>query len=201
MAYKLGADPGRIRAVVLIGAPAAGKDTQTRRLVERYGWPDIITSRDLVLPTTNGDLCPCEQVCEELAKRLANIPSEQTFILNGMPRTDVQVCCLGKILKARYGHDWQGRTKLIEFVVSFESGWKRLEAANDRGGRPDDDYEIYCKRYQGHVGRLPLVKEALSTIGLPVEYIDTDTYNTADSTYWELSRRLGLYRDPVLRRA
>ncbi len=186
MASKLGPDFGKLRA-------AAGKDTQTRRLVRRYGWPTIITSVDLVVPTANGELCPDSLVCARLSEHLANITVEQTFILNGMPRTDAQVDCLAEILQRRYGQDWRDRTKVVDFGVCLETGWERLEAASDRGDRADDDYDTYCKRHRGHVLRGPQLAKAFAALEIAVEKIDTDFY-TADGVYWELTRRLNLER-------
>ena len=90
--------------VILLGPPGAGKGTQAKRIVERYGIPQISTGdilRDHVSRETDlgreakaimqrGELVPDGLVCEMVAVRLGLPDCERGFVLDGFPRTASQ---------------------------------------------------------------------------------------------------------------
>ncbi len=87
--------------LILLGAPGAGKGTQAKVLVDRYGIPQISTGdllRDNVARGTDlglkakaimerGELVPDQLVCDMVAERLQRPDCDRGFILDGFPRT------------------------------------------------------------------------------------------------------------------
>ncbi len=89
------------RALILLGAPGAGKGTQARRLAAHYGYPSISTGdvlRDAVKRQTvlgkraqklmeAGILVPDDIVDEIVRGRVADPDTQRGLILDGYPRT------------------------------------------------------------------------------------------------------------------
>ena len=137
--------------MVLLGPPAAGKGTQARRLVERYGGVHIDTGdilranaeRDTELGRRakaymeRGELVPNEVVIDTVLERVASADCADGFALDGFPRTVTQAEALDRRL------DELGRP--LDATVSLEVGEAELrrrlaERAKDQD-RPDDDDE------------------------------------------------------------
>ena len=112
--------------LILLGAPGAGKGTQSKRLVLKYGIPQISTGdilRAAVKDETKlgceaksymdkGELVPDEVVIGIIEDRLRDSDCENGFILDGFPRTVVQADALEITL---------GQLKLgIEHVVNIQ---------------------------------------------------------------------------------
>ena len=98
--------------IVLLGAPGSGKGTQSQRLVERHGIPQISTG-DLLRATRDKDtelgrkvkatmdlglLVDDEIVLGMIRERLAEPDAQQGFILDGFPRNIVQAKALDSLL-------------------------------------------------------------------------------------------------------
>jgi adenylate kinase len=112
--------------IVLLGAPGSGKGTQSQRLVERFGIPQISTGdllRSAVQRGTEyglrakaamdaGQLVVDEIVLGIIADRLAEPDARAGFILDGFPRNQAQAEALGSMLKS------MGRP--LDAVVLFE---------------------------------------------------------------------------------
>jgi adenylate kinase len=114
MANELANDTARnIGPVILLGPPGAGKGTQSRRIVDRYGIPQISTGdllRDHIARGTElglaakgvmarGELVPDELMYGIVADRLREADCHRGFILDGFPRTAAQAGWLDAFLK------------------------------------------------------------------------------------------------------
>src|ERR1700716_1109422 len=98
---------------VLLGARASGKGTQSQRLVERHGIPQISTGDLLRAAVKNGtplgltakaamdsgNLVEDETVLGMIRERLGEADAQRGFILDGFPRTLVQARALDEMLK------------------------------------------------------------------------------------------------------
>jgi adenylate kinase len=98
--------------IVLLGAPGSGKGTQSQRLVERHGIPQI-SSGDLLRAAVNngtalgreakkamdrGLLVEDDIVLGMIRERLAEADAQRGFILDGFPRTLDQATALNTML-------------------------------------------------------------------------------------------------------
>jgi adenylate kinase len=94
----------KIGPVILLGPPGAGKGTQSKRIVEHYGIPQISTGdllrehihRDTDLGRkangfmTQGKLVPDELLYGIVEDRLELADCERGYVLDGFPRTPAQ---------------------------------------------------------------------------------------------------------------
>jgi adenylate kinase len=104
----------KIGPVILLGPPGAGKGTQSKQIVDRYGIPQISTGdllRDNVALGTplgvqaksimaRGELVPDELMYGIVAARLRERDCKRGFVLDGFPRTAAQAEWLDVFLKA-----------------------------------------------------------------------------------------------------
>lgn len=102
------------QAVILLGAPGAGKGTQAREVSHRLGLAHISTGdmlREAVRRRTPrgliaqemidaGGLVPDEIVCGIVEERLSQPDCAQGFILDGFPRTLEQARVLDRLLES-----------------------------------------------------------------------------------------------------
>ncbi len=98
--------------IVLLGAPGAGKGTQAKKLIEKYGIPQISTGdilRKAVADGTplgkeaksymdKGELVPDSVVIGLVKERLQQDDCKKGFILDGFPRNTSQAETLDKVL-------------------------------------------------------------------------------------------------------
>ncbi len=98
--------------IVLLGAPGAGKGTQAKKLVEKYGIPQISTGdilRKAVADGTplgkeaksymdKGELVPDSVVIGLVKEKLTGDDCKNGFILDGFPRNTAQAEVLDKVL-------------------------------------------------------------------------------------------------------
>lgn len=97
--------------IILFGAPGAGKGTQAKKLVEKYGIPQISTGDILREAISNGtklgleakkfmdkgNLVPDEVVIGLVSERLKKDDCKKGYIFDGFPRTVFQAEALDKI--------------------------------------------------------------------------------------------------------
>jgi adenylate kinase len=102
-----------IGPVILLGPPGAGKGTQSKQIVDRYGIPQISTGdllRDHVRRGTElgleakaimarGELVPDELMYGIVATRLREADCQRGFVLDGFPRTAAQAGWLDAFLE------------------------------------------------------------------------------------------------------
>ncbi|MDI6890089.1 MAG: adenylate kinase [Thermodesulfovibrionales bacterium] len=98
--------------LVLLGAPGAGKGTQAKKLIEKYGIPQISTGdilRAAVAQGTplgkeaksymdKGELVPDSVVIGLVKERIAKDDCKKGYILDGFPRNTAQAEALDKVL-------------------------------------------------------------------------------------------------------
>jgi adenylate kinase len=115
-----------------MGAPGSGKGTQSQRLVERFGIPQISTGdllRSAVARSTeyglrakaamdSGQLVADEIVLGIFRERLAERDTEGGFILDGFPRNFAQAGALTTLLA--------GLGKPLDVVVLFEVDYAEI---------------------------------------------------------------------------
>ncbi|GBE36824.1 adenylate kinase [bacterium BMS3Bbin07] len=98
--------------IVLLGAPGAGKGTQAKKLVEKYGIPQISTGdilrkavadgnplgKEAKAYMDKGELVPDSVVIGLVKERLTRDDCKKGFILDGFPRNTAQAEVLDKVL-------------------------------------------------------------------------------------------------------
>lgn len=170
--------------IVLFGAPGAGKGTQAKFIVDKYGIPQISTGDILRAAVTNqtklgieakkymdaGKLVPDEVVNGLVAERLAEKDCEKGFIMDGFPRTVVQAKELDKILK--------NLGKEIEKVIALNV--------------PDADIieRITGRRTSKLTGKIYHIK-----FNPPVDEKEEDLVQRADDTEEVVVKRLSTYHE------
>ena len=99
--------------IVLLGAPGAGKGTQCKRIVDKYGLAHLssgdILRQERAVGTElgrkaqsymdSGELVPDEIIVEMMAGAIGKAP-QSGFVLDGFPRTINQACELDKSLSS-----------------------------------------------------------------------------------------------------
>ncbi len=137
--------------LLFIGPPGAGKGTQAGRVADRLGIPHISTGdmfrhhashgtelgRRVDVIMKAGDYVPDEITVAMLAERIAERDAEGGFILDGFPRTLVQVEALDGLI----GTD--GLDSVIVFDVDVDELTSRLLAR----GRADDSEDTIRNRF------------------------------------------------------
>jgi len=122
--------------IVLLGAPGAGKGTQAKILIEKYGMPQISTG-DLLRAAVaagsalgkeaksymdKGELVPDSVVLGMVGERLKQDDCKKGYILDGFPRNTAQAEALDKMLASLN----MSLTAALSVDVPFEDLMKRL---------------------------------------------------------------------------
>lgn len=126
----------KAKALIILGAPGAGKGTQARGVAQCFDIPHISTGdilRDAVKKGTPlgmaarkemeaGRLVPDKVVCGLVKERLHQPDVQNGFILDGFPRTLGQARYLDKLLRC----DGQSRLFVLNIRVTPELLIKRI---------------------------------------------------------------------------
>ena len=148
--------------VVLLGPPGAGKGTQAKALVDRYGIVQLSTgdmlraavaagtpigvkARDIM---ARGELVPDDVVVGIVSDRIDQPDARRGFILDGFPRTVPQAEALDRMLKSK-GLKLDG---VIEIKVDEDILIRRIETrafemrSMGMPIRPDDNPDVLKQR-------------------------------------------------------
>jgi len=111
--------------LVFVGPPGAGKGTQAKVIIEKYGIPQVSTGdmlrsakkegklpADLIAKMDAGGLVPDEVVIDLIDKRTQEADAANGFLLDGFPRTVPQAEALNKMLESR-GQKLNGVVALV----------------------------------------------------------------------------------------
>ena len=126
--------------VIFLGAPGAGKGTQSKKFVELYGVPQISTGdilREHVSTGTalgrqakeimdRGELVSDKIVCMMVETRFAQPDCDRGFILDGFPRTLEQAKWLDGVLASKTYEGKALAPVVVDFEVSYNQLFKRL---------------------------------------------------------------------------
>ncbi|GJE02238.1 adenylate kinase [Methylobacterium isbiliense] len=152
--------------IILLGPPGAGKGTQSTRIVERFGIPQLSTGdmlRAAVAAGTpvglkakslmeSGALVPDEVVVGIVADRIEEPDAKRGFILDGFPRTVAQAVALDEMLAAK----GLRLDAVVEFKVDEDALVgriaKRAAETEARGEavRKDDTPEVFKTRLDAY---------------------------------------------------
>ncbi len=125
--------------IVLLGPPGSGKGTQAKKIVERYGIPQISTGdllRDNVARGTElgrqakaimerGDLVPDQLMFGMVEDRLKQADCAKGFILDGFPRTVAQAEWLDSLISGKFFEN-QKACQRPPIVVDIAVGYNQL---------------------------------------------------------------------------
>jgi adenylate kinase len=172
--------------IVLLGPPGAGKGTQAKELVSKYGIVQLSTGdmlRAAVAAGTpigvkakdimaRGALVPDEVVVAIVSDRIDQADAKRGFILDGFPRTVPQAEALDRMLDEK-GLRLDGVVALeVDPDILVRRIATRVDQMKARGEalRPDDNPEVLKQRLQAYEAQTaPLVdyyrgKGALRTV-------------------------------------
>jgi adenylate kinase len=125
--------------VVLLGPPGAGKGTQAKRIMERYGIPQVSTGdllRDNVARGTQlglaakaamarGELVCDDLVCNMVRERLVQPDCKRGYVLDGFPRTAAQAGWLDALLEHEL-FDKTRPTRAWPIVIRLDVDYNQL---------------------------------------------------------------------------
>jgi adenylate kinase len=125
--------------VVLLGPPGAGKGTQAKRIMERYGIPQVSTGdllRENVARGTalglaakavmaRGQLVSDDEVCIMVRERLVEPDCKRGYILDGFPRTAAQAEWLDRLLEHEL-FDNSRPTRAWPIVIRLDVDYNQL---------------------------------------------------------------------------
>ena len=137
--------------IVLFGPPGAGKGTQAKKLIDKYGLLHLSTGDLLRAEITNGtplglkaknimdrgELVSDEIVIGMIENKLNANPNANGFIFDGFPRTTAQAQALDELLK----HKNTSITMMIALEVDTVELTRRLLVRGHESGRADDQNE------------------------------------------------------------
>jgi adenylate kinase len=141
MAQETSRDAGlrNIGPVVLLGPPGAGKGTQAKRIMERYGIPQVSTGdllrENVALGTelgqaakvvmAQGQLVSDDLVCNMVRDRLVQPDCKRGYILDGFPRTAAQAGWLDALLEHQL-FDKTSPTRAWPIVIRLDVDYNQL---------------------------------------------------------------------------
>ncbi len=140
--------PNNMKYYILFGPPGAGKGTQAKLLVDKFGFHHVSTGdllrKEMAAGTPlglkakslieQGALVPDEVVIGMIRSEIKNNPSVPGFLFDGFPRTTEQAAALDEMLK-----DFdQSVTSVLSISISDEMVKERIRHRAMQENRPDD---------------------------------------------------------------
>lgn len=131
-----------------MGPAGAGKSVQGHKLADEHGYAYISTGELFRLFLTGrrraemleGKLISDQETIDMIDKVFDIIDTNEQFILDGFPRTALQVAwLLGQVESGRFD-----KPEVVHLSLTEEEIYKRLSLR----GRPDDTTEAIAKRYE-----------------------------------------------------
>ncbi len=167
--------------LILLGPPGAGKGTQSARIMERFGIPQLSTGdmlraavsaqseigRQAQVIMSEGKLVSDEIVIKLIADRVEQPDAARGFILDGFPRTVAQAKALGSMLELKS----MALDAVIELKVDEQALVRRMEQRVEdtiaKGGKPrdDDNADAFRKRLETYRTQTAPVSEYYGSIG------------------------------------
>lgn len=168
--------------IILLGPPGAGKGTQSARIVERFGIPQLSTGdmlRTAVAAGTpvgleaksimeSGGLVPDSVVVGIVADRIEEADARPGFILDGFPRTVEQAAALDRMLADKN----LSLDAVIEFAVNEEILVGRIAkraaetAARGEPVRKDDTPDVFKTRLAAFRAQTAPLSAYYSSLGM-----------------------------------
>jgi len=168
--------------IILLGPPGAGKGTQSERIVQRFGIPQLSTGdmlRAAVAAGTpvgleakavmeSGGLVSDRIVVGIVADRIEEPDAKSGFILDGFPRTVAQAEALSTMLAGK-GMDLDA---VIEFKVDENALVGRIEKraaetqARGQAVRKDDTPEVFKQRLEAYRAQTAPLSDYYAKTGL-----------------------------------
>ncbi len=146
--------------IILLGPPGAGKGTQAKEIVARYGIPHISTGdllREQVASGSelgnrvkaildSGELVTDEIVMEMVDDRINRPDCTKGFLLDGVPRTVKQAEILATMLEHRHA----ALSAVVQISVPDDVLLERIRNRGiaNAGARTDDTAEVAAKRLE-----------------------------------------------------
>ena len=167
--------------LILLGPPGAGKGTQSARLTQTFGIPQLSTGdmlraavtaqselgRQAQVIMSEGRLVSDEIVIKLIEDRIAQPDAVRGFILDGFPRTVAQAKALDAMLERK----GKALDAVIELKVDEQALLRRMEQRVSNtlaeGGRPreDDNAEAFRQRLETYRLQTAPVSEYYRGIG------------------------------------
>ncbi len=190
--------------LVLLGPPGAGKGTQSARLVERLGIPQLSTGdmlRAAVAAGTPiglkakalmdaGQLVPDDIVIGIIDQRIDEPDCANGFILDGFPRTVAQAEALADLL-ARKGMSLDAVVELVVDETALVDRMRKRVAETLASGKPvraDDNPESFKTRLDAYRAQTAPVSKHYAGRG---ELKQVDGMMTIDDVTTAINKSIG----------
>lgn len=162
--------------MLIIGPPGAGKGTQATRICERLAVPAISTGdifranirqqtelgKEAQRYTDSGNLVPDSVTNSMVRARLAEPDVSEGFLLDGYPRTTVQVAELDDILESNDTH----LDVVLLLTADTEELVTRLLGRAQEQGRTDDTEDVIRHRLEVYEQQTTPVVELYENRGI-----------------------------------